>query len=1167
MAASGPTETKSHAVTHMTSPDAATGIDRDQCLRALRTLWHGSDHPDPAASRKRQPELMEQAFHTLADRLEAELNDPATLHAVLAFIDATQPLPPQALLDCLPQEMRRALPRCGYLRGSQLQALEDETFLAAPPSAVFPATETAIGRPRVLVLSDNPGGRLYVEEHLGSTCDIDAYTLSAIPAAGARRLGDGERAPPVLRDAGIEYYDHFDRAIATENWTVAADAVTAFFRAADLDLGKESREFLESALVMALADSLYVAARSAVAFCRILGQQTYDEVILVVESAGSSRLLAPFLRHLMARGSDPWILIAQPAANIRRNIAKTLASPDYLGPAGTPVDDDAWATFRDFFRVNGPKSGMVSLRPVEDGGGWGEPRVGILMSPNDPNYRVTGSAIARSLAQGARVYCFLLRSSTVALHSLEHDLADLIAAKRIVLISMNERDFRSKLGPDLEVVEGIAAWFSREARSFMSFTYCGYDTYDLVAEALRSGLSRLFAFLGTVNSGVPRFLLQGRIDAIITVPGRAPVSRLLTLWAKSLGIPTMDVQAFFHSGHPRYMASVSDVFMMINREQIALYHERFFDEAQQVIPIGSIMIHQGVQRLARYDGEAERAAMGIQPQERLVVFATQHGLEDINVSSIDALLESLKGHDDVRLVVKCHPRESPINMAMYASLVTSHGAEDWVTVTPTGDIYQWIAAADLILTQFSNVGLEAAVCHKPVLALNLLGRRYPVDLAEMGICRGITTAAELAEVMHRFLCEDGFKDQLKQYSEGYRRKNPELWDGSPVARVVTKVRDAVVRARADESRRLAGARAQVDDLMRRLDTTDRLGQEDLFAHIYPAIAQLIWRDSSFDPSALRSRAEWLVSLYSHPTFLTVVEQNPTGFLDMLRTLASPSAHGHYLIREPVLRSPLMDLLPQETFRDALDGLLVEDERRLETIRLRAQRLLDSPAFHQPVIICGLPVTGSRQLAAALDAVGVFQHVDCLDHEWDYIRSINRIMLPHGLSSVSAGNFDGEAGSGWILRSEIALRLSAAGYLGYGPWGFKDVRAGLTAGAWLHAFPQARLVCITGEMDDMPVFSSGMEAFFAAPPAADAESISALRQSYQARVRATMRGAARATEVTVQDLHTDPVKTIDHVIQALELDCNVLPIDIHPLNITAVPCPPDAVLAAATAGSV
>ncbi|MGC2855163.1 hypothetical protein ACM64Y_06780 [Novispirillum sp. DQ9] len=1103
---------------------------------------------------------MEAALRTLADCLETQPADPATLHAILAFIDATRGLPAQALMDSLPPAMRQALPRCGYLRASQIPALQEKTVLSAPLADVLPAA--AAGRPRLLVLSDNPGGRLYVEEHLGSACDIDAYTLSAVPAAGARGLQDGERAPPVLRDAGIEYYDRFDRAIATENWTVAADAVTAFFRAAAIDITQESRDILESALVMALADSLYVAARSAVAFYRILDQQAYDDVILVVESAGTSRLLAPFLRHLMARGRDPWILIAQPGVDIRRNIVKTLTSADYLGSPGRPVDDETWQTFREYFRVGGSKAGMVPLRPAEDGGAWGEPRFGILMSPNDPNYRVTGSAIARALAQEALVYCFLLRSSTVALHSLEHDLADLIAAKRIVLISMNERDFRSKLGPDLEVVEGIAAWFSREARSFMSFTYCGYDTYDLVAEALRSGLSRLFAFLGTVNSGVPHFLLQGRIDAIITVPGRAPVSRLLTLWAKSLGIPTMDVQAFFHSGHPRYMASVSDVFMMINREQIALYHERFFDEAQQVIPIGSIMIHQGVQRLARYDGEAERAAMGIQPQERLVVFATQHGLEDINVSSIDALLDSLKGHDDVRLVVKCHPRESPINMAMYASLVASHGAEDWVTVTPTGDIYQWIAAADLIITQFSNVGLEAAVCHKPVLALNLLGRRYPVDLAEMGICRGITTAAELAEVMHRFLCDDGFKDQLKQYSEGYRRKNPELWDGSPVARVVNKVREAVAQSRADESRRLAEARAGVDDLMRRLDAADVPDHEALCAHIAPVLSQVIWKDSTLVPSALRSRMEWLMSLYAHPAFLAIVEQNPAAFFDMLRTVAPPSSKAPYLSREPILHSPLMDLHPRGAFRDALDALLVEDGRRLEIVRLRAQRLLDSPAFHRPVIICGLPVAGSRQLAAALDAVGVFQHVDSLDHEWDYIRSINRILLPHGLSTAGASPFDGKAGSRWILRSEIALRLSAAGYLGYGPWGFKDVRAGLTAEAWLHAFPEARLVCITGELDDVPVFSSGIECFSAAPPTTDAESHSTLRQSYQARVRATMRGAARALEVTVQDLHTDPVKTIDRVIQALELDCNVLPIDIHHLNITTVSYMPDAVLAAA-----
>src|SRR5690606_11816675 len=52
----------------------------------------------------------------------------------------------------------------------------------------------------------------------------------------------------------------------------------------------------------------------------------------------------------------------------------------------------------------------------------------------------------------------------------------------------------------------------------------------------------------------------GRYGLVITMPGRMVSARALTLAARAKGIPTLDLQAFFISGHPRYKASLADVY-------------------------------------------------------------------------------------------------------------------------------------------------------------------------------------------------------------------------------------------------------------------------------------------------------------------------------------------------------------------------------------------------------------------------------------------------------------------------------------------------------------------------------------------------------------------------------------------------------------------------------
>ncbi len=95
--------------------------------------------------------------------------------------------------------------------------------------------------------------------------------------------------------------------------------------------------------------------------------------------------------------------------------------------------------------------------------------------------------------------------------------------------------------------------------------------------------------------------------------------------------------------------------------------------------------------------------------KRTILFATQPGLEDIAVQTASDLV--LKLSDDIRLRIKLHPRTSKAQEEKLRAKLPSKN----VDIVRDTIITEEIAAADIILTAYSNAGLEAAIAGKPVI--------------------------------------------------------------------------------------------------------------------------------------------------------------------------------------------------------------------------------------------------------------------------------------------------------------------------------------------------------------------------------------------------------------------------------------------------------------------
>src|SRR5690606_19541022 len=106
-----------------------------------------------------------------------------------------------------------------------------------------------------------------------------------------------------------------------------------------------------------------------------------------------------------------------------------------------------------------------------------------------------------------------------------------------------------------------------------------------------------------------------------------------------------------------------------------------------------------------------------------------------------------------------------------ARLVTGLGLQDRVRVLQDANVYELIVASDVVLTQFSTVGLEAAVLDRSTLVVNFSGATYPVDLHAMGVAEVATTEDELKQKLIDLLFDESTRSTARRRRDAYFARN------------------------------------------------------------------------------------------------------------------------------------------------------------------------------------------------------------------------------------------------------------------------------------------------------------------------------------------------------------------------------------------------------------
>jgi hypothetical protein len=175
--------------------------------------------------------------------------------------------------------------------------------------------------------------------------------------------------------------------------------------------------------------------------------------------------------------------------------------------------------------------------------------------------------------------------------------------------------------------------------------------------------------------------------------------------------------------------------------------------------------------------EALRTAVGARPGQHLVVVATKYAQM---AGAFAALIETVREMPDVRLVIKCHPAESPAPYERAAA-----GAAN-VTIAPSSaDLTRLVAAASLLVTVNSTAAIEAMAVDVPALVVALPNNLSP--FVDAGALAGAATPAEIGPMLRALLYDQRFRARLGEGRRAFMARYRITADGRAAVRAADAI--------------------------------------------------------------------------------------------------------------------------------------------------------------------------------------------------------------------------------------------------------------------------------------------------------------------------------------------------------------------------------------------
>ncbi|MET2832173.1 hypothetical protein [Mesorhizobium shangrilense] len=254
---------------------------------------------------------------------------------------------------------------------------------------------------------------------------------------------------------------------------------------------------------------------------------------------------------------------------------------------------------------------------------------------------------------------------------------------------------------------------------------------------------------------------------LICLPGRDWLSRMLAADIRARmpsSVNSFDVQTVFIGPRRRYKPTNCDVQVVIDTHSAQLMRA-FFGLPPERILIGGSPRYSASLKAAR----AEKPGPG-----RYRILFTASPIMDRCLPVIAALCKIMEVHRDAQLIIRTHPSSGPADITRMSTLTAALGSS--AEIEKDGSLAASLASADIVVTRYSNTGLEAAMLGKPVIASDFHQERPPIPLDEMGVAIKAATPDALRDAIFDIRNGGPAAMQFYRTCQEYFRMNPQMLD-------------------------------------------------------------------------------------------------------------------------------------------------------------------------------------------------------------------------------------------------------------------------------------------------------------------------------------------------------------------------------------------------------
>jgi len=215
--------------------------------------------------------------------------------------------------------------------------------------------------------------------------------------------------------------------------------------------------------------------------------------------------------------------------------------------------------------------------------------------------------------------------------------------------------------------------------------------------------------------------------------------------------------------------------------------ERYGIPAEKLIVTGRPVYDEIIETKNRIDTSLfER--FSLDKTKKIVLLATNPYGEDNARKLVSAVVNAINKFDELQLIIKPHPRES---VDFYQGVLDELNFKNGKAIG--FDTFELIKISELVMVVTSTVGLEAMLCNKPVISINLFNLPEAVPYVKSGAAIGVYQENKVEDGIRTALYDNLARVKLaearKIFVDNHNYKN----DGKATERVVNSMLEILNR--------------------------------------------------------------------------------------------------------------------------------------------------------------------------------------------------------------------------------------------------------------------------------------------------------------------------------------------------------------------------------------